>query len=277
MTFIAADAALSEIALPDPADAQLHRELAVALQQNALTLQWQPIVDVRSLRRLGFEALIRWYPPGRPPVSPERFVGVAERTPLIATLDAWVLRRACQEAAAWPVAAWFSVNVSSQSFITEGYPERVERVLRATGVPPYRLELEITERVLLDDIALFQHNQARLQRLGARVTLDDFGAGYSSLGVLSSVSFDKIKLDRSFLTHVGDGSDRSGRAEKLIRAMLSLGRDLDAATCVEGIETPAQLRFLQDIDCNQGQGYLISRPHTLEPQDFDATAMPFIG
>ena len=232
----------------------LEADLRVALAQGAFELHYQPQVDLRSDRVTGCEALLRWRHPVRGMVSPADFVPVAEETGLIEEIGQWVLRTACAEAAAWPADVRIAVNVSPIQFRSETLSLKVAAVLSETGLDPRRLELEITEAVLIadDDAALATLNQ--LRALGIHIALDDFGTGYSSLQYLQRFPFDKIKIDRSFVKEV----TRNSSSASIIRAVVSIAADRNMVTTAEGVETLQQREIVQNLGCTQMQGFLFS-------------------
>ena len=233
---------------------ELEADLRAALAQGAFELHYQPQVDLRSDRVTGCEALLRWRHPVRGMVSPADFVPVAEETGLIEEIGQWVLRTACAEAAAWPANVRIAVNVSPIQFRSETLSLKVAAVLSETGLDPRRLELEITEAVLIadDDAALATLNQ--LRALGVHIALDDFGTGYSSLQYLQRFPFDKIKIDRSFVKEV----TRNSSSASIIRAVVSIAADRNMITTAEGVETLQQRETVQNLGCTQMQGYLFS-------------------
>jgi EAL domain-containing protein (putative c-di-GMP-specific phosphodiesterase class I) len=244
------------------------RDLAAAAREEQFTLAWQPIACVRTGATLGFEALLRWRHPTRGAVRPDVFIAFAEDHGLIEGIDDWVMDRACAEAAQWPLPLRFSVNVSVNSFLRTEFPARTLRTLHRHAVDPNRLEIEVTERVVIDHVTLFSDHVRALGAVGARVVLDDFGAGYSSLGLLGIFPIHKIKLDRCFVRRLGV----SARADAVVRAILQLGAALDVVTCAEGIERDRQLALLQRHGCDEVQGYLIGRPAVLTARDFPISA-----
>jgi diguanylate cyclase (GGDEF)-like protein len=233
---------------------ELEADLRAALAQGGFELHYQPQVDLRSDRVTGCEALLRWRHPVRGMVSPADFVPVAEETGLIEEIGQWVLRTACAEAAAWPADVRIAVNVSPIQFRSETLSLKVASVLSETGLDPRRLELEITEAVLIadDDAALATLNQ--LRALGVHIALDDFGTGYSSLQYLQRFPFDKIKIDRSFVKEVTGSSSSAS----IIRAVVSIAADRNMITTAEGVETQQQRETVQNLGCTQMQGYLFS-------------------
>ena len=233
---------------------ELEADLRAALAQGAFELHYQPQVDLRTDGVTGCEALLRWRHPVRGMVSPADFVPVAEETGLIEEIGQWVLRTACAEAAAWPADVRIAVNVSPIQFRSETLSLKVAAVLSETGLDPRRLELEITEAVLIadDDAALATLNQ--LRALGVHIALDDFGTGYSSLQYLQRFPFDKIKIDRSFVKEV----TRNSSSASIIRAVVSIAADRNMVTTAEGVETLQQRETVQNLGCTQMQGFLFS-------------------
>ncbi|MET0877226.1 MAG: EAL domain-containing protein [Tardiphaga sp.] len=233
---------------------ELEADLRTALAQGGFELHYQPLVDLRSDEVTGCEALLRWRHPLRGMVSPADFVPVAEETGLIEEIGQWVLRTACAEAATWPAHVRIAVNVSPIQFKSETLPLKVAAALAETGLDPRRLELEITEAVLIadHDAALVALNQ--LRALGIHIALDDFGTGYSSLQYLQRFPFDKIKIDRSFVKEVTHNSSSAS----IIRAVVSIAADRNMITTAEGVETLHQRETVQNLGCTQMQGYLFS-------------------
>jgi diguanylate cyclase (GGDEF)-like protein len=227
-----------------------------ALALRELALVYQPQLNLGSKRITGFEALLRWHNPKRGLVSPADFIPLAEKIGLIVPIGEWVIRTACSEAAGWPQPLSVAVNVSAVQF---GSPNLIATVLSAlaeSGLDPRRLELEITESVLLGDHRAALDVLLQVRELGVRVSMDDFGTGYSSLSYLRSFPFDKIKIDQSFVR--GRSDDPSGMA--IVRAIAGLGRSLGMTTLAEGVETEEQLARVAADGCTDVQGYLISRP-----------------
>ena len=239
---------------------QAHRSLELdfrrALALRELALVYQPQFNLTSKRITGFEALLRWHSPKRGLVSPADFIPLAEEIGLIVPIGEWVIRTACEEAVSWPQPLNVAVNVSAVQF---GSPNLVSTILSAlaqSGLDPRRLEVEITESVLLGDHRASLDTLLRVRELGVRVSMDDFGTGYSSLSYLRSFPFDKIKIDQSFVR--GQSDDPSGMA--IVRAIAGLGQSLGMATLAEGVETEEQLARVAADGCTDVQGYLISRP-----------------
>jgi diguanylate cyclase (GGDEF)-like protein len=234
----------------------LETDLRHAVDKNEMELNYQAQIDIFSDQIVGFEALLRWRHPQRGLVPPQDFIPVAEETGLIGDLGEWVLRQACTDALAWSSDIKVAVNVSPAQFKNRNLSQTVAKILEDTGLPPERLELEITESVLLHDVEDNLIVLRSLKALGVRISMDDFGTGYSCLGSLRCFPFDKIKIDRSF---VGD-LEKNPDAAAIIHAVLGLGHSLGMSTCAEGVETKEQLMFLRGEGCSEVQGYLYSRP-----------------
>jgi EAL domain-containing protein (putative c-di-GMP-specific phosphodiesterase class I) len=224
--------------------------------QDEFELHYQPLVNLAANRITGFEALLRWSTPERGGVSPADFIPLAEETGLIVPLGEWALRQACAEAATWPADIRVAVNLSPSQFKSDGLMPAVIHALSQSGLPASRLEIEITESIMLDktDANLAVLNQ--LRDLGVRISLDDFGTGYSSLSYLRSFRFDKLKIDQSFIRDLSDRDD----SRAIVRAMAALGSSFGMATTAEGVETEEQLRCLRFEGCTEIQGYLVSPP-----------------
>ena len=231
----------------------LEEDLRQAVERQELSLVYQPFVRAHDLEVLGFEALMRWRHPRRGPLEPSLFIPLAERTGLIAMLGEWALRQACLDARAWPKPLRVSVNVSPVQFAQVDLAELVRSTIRDTGIDPHRIDIEITETAIIKDIAGAARVFASLRKLGVNVVLDDFGAGYSSLQILKSLPFDKIKIDRGLLQDVG----RTAAADAIIGAILQLSRTLDLRVSAEGVETEEQLAVLRRERCDELQGFLI--------------------
>ena len=229
----------------------LERDLRDAIQQGGLVLHYQPVLNLASGELGGFEALVRWHHPARGLISPAEFIPLAEETGLIVALGEWALREACREAANWPTGLRVAVNVSAVQFQRPGLEQAVINALAASGLAPRRLELEITESVLVQDAVAAMACLHRLRTLGVRIALDDFGTGYSSLSYLRSFSFDKIKIDRSFIKEIADPD-----VATIVRAIVSIGRQLGTAITAEGVETPDQFDRVGQEGCTEVQGFL---------------------
>jgi EAL domain-containing protein (putative c-di-GMP-specific phosphodiesterase class I) len=214
---------------------------------------YQPVIDLSTGRITGFEALVRWPHPERGMISPAEFIPVAEETGLINGLGGLMLRRACMDAALWPEDVRVAVNLSPAQFRTGNLLSIVIDALKQSGLPATRLELEITETLLLEKSG---HVLATLHALGVRISMDDFGTGYSSLSYLRSFPFDKIKIDQSFVRDLAANRD----AQAIVRSIISLGIGLGVTITAEGVETEAELGCLRAEGCHEGQGFLFSRP-----------------
>ncbi|BAU89584.1 diguanylate cyclase/phosphodiesterase [Methylorubrum populi] len=234
----------------------LELDLRAAFEAEAFDLHYQPIYDLAQERICGFEALLRWTHPTRGRVSPAEFVPLAEEIGLIVPLGEWVLRRACREAVGWPEGLKVAVNVSAAQFTSSALIGTVKAALAESGLPARRLELEITESVLLVNGSATVAILHGLRNLGTRIAMDDFGTGYSSLSYLRSFPFDKMKVDQSFTRDltVEQGSGF------IARAVVSLASSLGMTTTAEGVETPEQLAWLREEGCDEVQGYLFSPP-----------------
>ena len=249
---------------------RLESELKGALLRGELALQWQPVVRGRS-ELVGAEALVRWQHPARGLVSPETFVPLAEDSGLIRSLGDWTLERALSQAGAWrrelPGAAWFAVNVSAAE-LAEGdaFVQKVQRALAANEVPGERLELEVTERVLMPHLDENIRTLKRIAELGVRFAIDDFGTGYSSLAYLRSLPIQKLKIDRSFLRHI----ETDPASEAIARTIASLAKTLGISVAAEGVETAGQLDKLLALGCSEWQGHYFSEP--LDASAFAALA-----
>jgi diguanylate cyclase (GGDEF)-like protein len=235
---------------------QLELDLREALRVGQFRLKFQPIYDLAADRIGTFEALLRWHHPERGVVSPVEFIPVAEDTGLIVAIGEWVLHEACRQAMDWPDDVRIAVNVSPLQFRNSGFTNIVFQALSQSGIAPGRLEIEITESVFLEGAEATVELLHRLRTLGVRIALDDFGTGYSSLSYLRSFPFDKIKIDRSFVTNVA--SDESAGA--IVDAIVHLARALKMDTTAEGVEDDDQLACLRQHGCGSIQGYLFSRP-----------------
>ncbi len=230
-------------------------ELRAAIHRNELTAQYQPILAADGEKVVGVEALVRWRHPKHGLISPERFVGVAEDSGLIIPLGEWMLRRACTDAKRWP-GLYVAVNVSPIQFRHKAFPTAVERILNETGMDPARLELELTEGVVVKDADQAENAIIELRARGVRLALDDFGIGYSSLIYLRRFAFDKIKIDKSFLQSM----EMTGESAIILHSIVHLGRALGLTVTAEGIENADQQRFLQALGCHELQGFLFSQP-----------------
>jgi diguanylate cyclase (GGDEF)-like protein len=231
-------------------------DLRKALVNGEFELYYQPLVNLATGEITGFEALLRWNHPDRGLVPPLEFISLAEATTLIVPIGEWVVRQACREAVRWPSNIRIAVNVSPVQFAMSNLAETVTSALAWSGLPASRLELEITESVLLlnNDATLATLHQ--LREIGVRISMDDFGTGYSSLSYLRSFPFDKIKIDRSFVHEASSNED----SKAIIRAVIGLGASLGMTTTGEGVETREELDYLKREGCVEAQGYLFSEP-----------------
>lgn len=231
----------------------LELDMREALARGDFELHYQPMLDVARGSISGFEALLRWNHPKRGLISPAEFIPLAEETGLIAPLGEWVLRSACNEAASWPDPVKVAVNISAVQFNDAGLMPVIVSALAHSGLPARRLEIEITESVLIEESDVVLHALHELRRLGVRISMDDFGTGYSSLSYLRKFSFDKIKIDRSFVNEIDDTDTAA-----IVRAIVGLGSRLGIAITAEGVETAAQLELLRREGCTEVQGFLVS-------------------
>jgi diguanylate cyclase (GGDEF)-like protein len=236
----------------------LQQDIALALEKNELELYFQPQAATAG-EIFGFEVLLRWRHPVRGMVSPGLFIPLAEETGVIGAIDEWVLRQACREAASWQNPLSIAVNLSPVDFRRGDIPAMILSVLLETGLNPQRLEIEITEGVLIEDFERAIGILRKIKNLGVRVAMDDFGTGYSSLSYLQAFPFDKIKIDQSFIAKIGTNFP----AAAIIHAILGLGRALSLPVIAEGVETEEQLAFLAKEGCKEVQGYLIGRPQPI--------------
>lgn len=234
----------------------LELELRSALANGEFELHYQPLLDLADNRIAGYEALLRWRHPQRGMIGPGRFICLAEQSGLIVPIGEWVLREAMAEAVRWADDLTIAVNVSAVQMRDGALLRQVVSALAATGLPPHRLELEITETVLMQDQEACLALLHQLRGLGVRIALDDFGTGYSSLNYLRAFPFDKIKIDRCFIADLGAGGD----CGMIVESVLDLAARLNMQTIAEGVEEPAQLAALTRLGCAQVQGNLISLP-----------------
>ncbi len=234
----------------------LEHDLRHALLRGQMRLAYQPLVSTDSATVIGHEALLRWEHPERGMVEPDEFVPLAEETGIILQLGEWVLSTACRTAADWPEPMTLAVNVSPIQFQLPNLAEIVARALDESGFPAHRLELEITENVLLHDRESTLKTLHRLKAIGVGIVMDDFGTGYSSLSNLQCFPFDKIKIDKSFIS--GVATDAAARS--IVRAIVGLGQSLNLPVVAEGVETAEQHRMVLEEGCPQAQGYLFGRP-----------------
>jgi EAL domain-containing protein (putative c-di-GMP-specific phosphodiesterase class I) len=227
-----------------------------AIARNEFELHYQTIVNAGALDVCGAEALVRWRHPERGLIPPDQFITLAEESGLIIPLGEWILRKACADAARWPSHLKLAVNMSPAQFKQHDLPGIVKSTLDECGLPASRLELEITETVLLDNNEEHLAVLHEIKNLGVSIVLDDFGIGYSSMRYLQMFPFDKIKIDKSFIQSMTSHPDSAA----IVCAIAGLGRSLDIDTAAEGVETTEQLAFLRSAGCQLAQGYLFSRP-----------------
>ena len=235
---------------------ETERDLRSALLRDEFEVHYQPFIDLKSQEAIGFEALVRWRHPRRGLVPPLEFIPLAEQAGLIIELGALVLRKACTEAARWPNEMRIAVNLSPLQLRSPGFALSVLRALKNSGLAPQRLELEITETVLMSDDAATRSVLNDLKQLGVMIAIDDFGTGYSALSYLRAFPIDRLKIDRSFVQDIQEKPD----ARSIIRAVLGLAHDLGIKTTAEGIETEVQLSWLSEAGCGDAQGFLFSKP-----------------
>jgi diguanylate cyclase (GGDEF)-like protein len=244
-------------------------DLRDAILSDRLTLHYQPIYSADGESIVGAEALVRWNHPKQGMIPPSRFVALAEERGLIIPLGEWVLRRACEDGKRWP-GLRIAVNVSAIQFRHRDFVTSVMRAVARTGFEPSRLELELTEGVVVEDADAAEAAMMELRALGVHLALDDFGTGYSSLIYLRRFAFDKIKIDRSFL----ESMEATGESAILVHSIVHLGRALGLTVTAEGVETREQHRFLQALGCHQLQGYLFSKPIPADEMDRLVGVMP---
>jgi diguanylate cyclase (GGDEF)-like protein len=236
--------------------------LRVAIDQEELYLDYQPIIDLSTGRLTGVEALVRWHHPVRGIVPPAAFIPLAEESGLIVALGAWVTREACRQLRAWDGLApgrpgpTMSINLSAVQLVNDGLVAEVADILVETGLDPHRLVFEITETGLMTDPDLAEQRLRTLKGLGVRIAIDDFGTGYSSLAYLRRFPIDVLKLDRTFIS----GLERNGPSAALAEIFVQLGRALHIETVAEGVETMGEAELLRDLDCQLAQGFQFSRP-----------------
>jgi predicted signal transduction protein with EAL and GGDEF domain len=239
---------------------QIELDLREAIERDELELYYQPIINLRRNVISGFEALARWRHPAKGMVPPALFIPVAEDSGLILPLGEWALIEACRQAVQWPEDLKVSVNLSPVQFTAPDLVDVVARVLADTGLAPHRLELEITERIFMADNENTISTLRRLKAIGVRIAMDDFGTGYSSLSYLRSFPFDKIKVDRAFVSDLGERNEHV----VIVQAVVSIAKALGMTTTAEGVETVGQHEFLAALGCDEVQGYLFSPPVAVE-------------
>jgi predicted signal transduction protein with EAL and GGDEF domain len=238
---------------------KLEFSLRHALERGEFQLAYQPVVDAMTEEPVSFEALLRWHAADHGPVSPVKFIPLAEDTRLIVPIGEWVLRTACIEATNWPDPIKVAVNVSGEQLLDPSFAEVVVSALAASGLPPHRLEIEVTESIFVRDGTAAQMTLERIMSLGCGVALDDFGTGYSSLGYLRKLRFSTIKVDRSFVQ--GAAKDNA-ESLAIVRAVVAMADSLEMSTTAEGVETEEELAVIRRLGCKKIQGYYFGRPMT---------------
>jgi diguanylate cyclase (GGDEF)-like protein len=238
----------------------LENALREAIGQGQFTLAYQPQFDLHDGRLIGVEALLRWPHPQRGLIAPDEFIPLSEETGLIVPIGRWVLQQACRDALRWPGHVPVAVNVSAVQFARGALARDVEQALSDTGLPPRRLELEITETAMIKDPATVLSVLHQLRERGVRIALDDFGAGYSSLSHLRSFPFDQLKIDRSFVRDAPERAD----LRAIIRGVATIADGMGMRTTAEGVETAEQMAAVRELGCTSVQGYLLGRPMAAE-------------
>ncbi|HLC08610.1 MAG TPA: EAL domain-containing protein, partial [Methyloceanibacter sp.] len=241
---------------------KLENDLRNALRKNQLYLDYQPQFDLETGKLAGYEALVRWWHPSEGEVPPTTFIPIAEETGLIAPLGEWILRTACAYATTWPADTTLAVNLSPAQFKTQDVLELVRKVLVETGLDPQRLELEITESILLQNTDAVVETLKRLDQLGVSIVMDDFGTGYSSLSYLTRFPVRKIKIDRSFIDTLGSSEQTSA----IVSSIVGLGQSLKVTITAEGVETEGQAAMLKKWGCDQVQGFYYGKPEMEVPE-----------
>ena len=245
---------------------RLEADMRIGLVRGEFELLYQPVVDVWTRKISGVEALVRWRHPVHGLMLPDRFIPIAESTGLIVDLGEWVLRQACRDAMAWPEHVKVAVNLSAVQFRSANLLDAIRSALNDAGLPPSRLEIEVTESVLIDRPSSYIALLNQLRNIGVSVALDDFGTGYSSLSHLILFPFDKVKIDKSFTQHITERADCAA----IVNSIVGLGRNLDMVTIVEGVETGRQLETIRAAGATFAQGYLFGKPMPAALLDFDS-------
>ncbi len=245
----------------------VEHELRLALSRDEFDVVYQPEFDLATGVQCAAEALIRWHHPVHGKIAPTHFISVAEDTGLIVPLGEWVLRRACGDAVTWPAPLTVAVNLSPAQFRDGDIAETVADILHETGLPAHRLELEITESLLINDTEEVLDKLNRLRKLGVSIAMDDFGTGYSSLSYLARFPFNKIKIDRSFIRNMA----QDPVVNAIVKTIIALGRSLGVTITAEGVETEEQAKLLRDFGCPQAQGFLYGYPAPMAFADIAPT------
>jgi EAL domain-containing protein (putative c-di-GMP-specific phosphodiesterase class I) len=239
----------------------VEHELRLALGREEFEVAYPPQFDLATEEQCGSEALIRWHHPLHGKIAPKHFISVAEETGLIVPIGEWVLRRACCDAVSWPEHLTVAVNLSPAQFRDRDIAETVADILHETGLPAERLELEITENLLINDTEEVLGKLNRLRKIGVKIAMDDFGTGYSSLSYLARFPFSKIKIDRQFIRNMA----RDPAMRAIVRTIIALGKSLNVTITAEGVETPEQAKILSEFGCGEVQGFLYGRPEAAQP------------
>ena len=236
--------------------------LQAAILRREITLAFQPLIAMEDGSTRAFEALARWHHPEHGAIPPGVFIPLAERKGLMPELGRLILEQACEAAAAWPAHLQLRVNISPAQFEGGNLVPIVETALSKAGLAPERLEIEVTEYVLMGDNRPVLETFKALKKLGVKIALDDFGSGWASLDMVTRFPFDRLKIDGSFVAQM----ETDPRATAIVRAVLSLGKALDLPVTAEGVERAAQLEALRQMGCNEVQGYLFGKPIQENPQ-----------
>jgi len=247
---------------------KLESDLRNALRKNQLYLDYQPQFDLVNGRLTGYEALVRWWHPSEGEIPPSTFIPIAEETGLIVPLGEWILKTACAYATTWPIDTKLAVNLSPAQFKTQDVYGLVSRVLAETGLEPQRLELEITEGIILQNTDAVFDTLTRLDQLGVAIAMDDFGTGYSSLSYLTRFPVKKIKIDRSFIDTLGTSPQTSA----IVSSIVGLGQSLHVTITAEGVETEGQAAMLRKWGCDQVQGFYYGKPDADVPESEESVA-----
>jgi len=235
---------------------ELITDLQRAMENGELEAYFQPQINLADDTISGFEALMRWRHPVRGMISPAEFIPIAEDTGLIVQMGEWILRESCKAAMDWPLPVRVAVNISARQLKSKGFASTLINTLATTGLPSNRLELEVTESVLLGEDDETLSALMRTKALGVKISMDDFGTGYSSLSCLRSFPFDKIKIDQSFVRSMADNEE----SESIVRAIVELADSLKMTTTAEGVETEDLIELLRSCGCTEAQGYFYGRP-----------------